>query len=230
MRTIPELREEYRKLKRKYHTITCGELREICERYGDKKVYMLDAAGNEVPAYFVRIHDFLYSYRWELHQMDEKNPKIQINSIGSIKGSEDDGSVKSLVKESFRQWGGFYDVPVHVCVNGNGADGRMPAFAEWTLCGDRIIFRRNTDAYIEYNKLGCEWKAAQAARAKESGSFTNYDLGKLPDIKLAKVNRAFPKLFADTIIPVQPMKGPLKTDKKNRHLYFDDDGNLVLNV
>ena len=230
MRTIPELREEFKKLKRKYHTITCGELREICDRYGDKKIYMLDLSGNEVPAYFVRIHDFLYSYRWELHPMDEKNQKIRIDSIGSIRGSEDDGSVKSLVRESFRQWGGFYDVPVHICINGNGADGRMPAFAEWTLCGDRIVFRRNREAYIEYDKLGCEWKAAQAARAKESGSFTNYNLGKLPEIKMAKCSRGFPKLFADSIIPVQPLKGPVKLDEKTRHLYTDDDGNLVLNV
>ena len=220
MRTIPELREEYKKLNRKYHTITCGELRKICDRYGDKKIYMLDAAGNEVPAYFVRIHDLIYGYRWELHQMDEKNPKIRINTIGSIKRSEDDGSVKSLVKETFRQWGCFYDVPVHVCINGNGADGRMPAFGEWTLWGDRIIFRRNTEAYLEYNKLVCEWKAAQAARAKESIS---YNLGKLPEIKVAKVNRAFPKLFADSIIPVQPMNGPVKLEKKTRHLYTDDD-------
>lgn len=105
----------------------------------------------------------------------------------------------------------------------------MPAFGEWTLCGDRIIFRRNTEAYIEYNKLGCEWKAAQEARAKESRGFTNYNLGKLPKIKL-EVPRAFPKLFADAILPVQPMKGPVKLDKKTRHLYTDDDGNLVLNV
>lgn len=227
MRTIPELREEYKKLKRKYHTITCGELREICERYGDKKIYMLDAAGNEVPAYFVRIHDFIYSYRWELHQMDEKNPKIQIDSIGSIKGSEEDGSVKSLVKESFRQWGGFYDVPVYVCLTGNGADGRMPAFGEWTICGDRIIFRRNTEAYIEYSKLCCEWKAAYEARAKEAWS---YNLGKVPEIKLAKCSRAFPKLFADTVISVQPMESPVKLEEKIRHLYTDDDGNLVPNV
>ena len=229
MRTIPELREEFKKLKRKYHTITCGELREICDRYGDKKIYMLDVGGNEVPAYFVRIHNFLYSYRWELHPLDEKNPKIQIDSIGSIKGSVDDGSVKSLVKESFSQWGGFYDVPVHVCVNGNGADGRMPAFGEWTICGDRIVFRRNTEAYLEYDKLGSEWKAAQAARAKESGSFTKYNLDKLPEIKMAKCSKGFPKLFADSILSVQPMKEAPKIEEKERHIYVED-GNLVLKL
>lgn len=228
MRTIPELREEFKKLKRKYHTITCGELREICDRYGDKKIYMLDVSGNEVPAYFVRIHDFLYSYRWELHQLNEKNPKIRIDSIGSIKGSEDDGSVKSLVKESFSQWGGFYDVPVYVCINGNGADARMPAFADWTISGDRIIFRRNTEAYLEYDKLGCEWKAAQAARAKESQN----NLGQLPklQIPLPIRRKGKPELLADKLIGVKPMKGPVKLDEKTRHIYADDNGNLVLNI
>ena len=228
MRTIPELREEYKKLKRKYHTITCGELREICDRYGDKKIYMLDVSGNEVPAYFVRIHDFLYSYRWELHQMDQKNPKIQIESIGSIKGSEDDGSVKSLVKESFRQWGGFYDVPVYVCINGNGADARMPAFAEWTICGDRIIFKDNVEAYLEYNKLQCEWRAVQEANAKEARN----NLGQLPkpQIPLPILRNGKPELLAGKLLSVKPAKGPVKLDKKTRHLYTDDDGNLVLNV
>jgi len=229
MRTIPELREEYRKLKRKYHTITCGELREICDRYGDKKVYMLDVDGNEVPAYFVRIHDFLYSYRWELHQMDEKNPRIKINTIGSIKGSEPDDSIRSLVKESFRQWGGFYDVPVHVCINGNGADGRMPAFAEWTICGDRIIFRRNTEAYLEYNKLQCEWRAVLEGNAKKE---QNRDLGKLPEtrIPLPIMRKGKPELLAPKLLSVKPMKGPVKLDEKTRHLYTDNDGNLVLNI
>lgn len=226
---MTELRAALKALKRKYHTITCGELREICHRYGDKKIYMLDAEEKEVPAYFVRIHDFFSSYRWELHQMDEKNPKIRIDSIGSIKGSEDDGSVKSLVKESFRQWGGFYDVPVHVCINGNGDNGGMPAFAEWTLCGDKIIFRRNTQAYLEYNSLSCEWKAALNARSNESGSFKNYNPGKLPEFKIARVKRSFQKLFADSVISVQPMKEAPKIEGQKRHIYVEDV-NLVIDL
>ena len=230
MKTIPELREEFKKLKRKYHTITCGELREICKHYGDKQIYMLDADWeHEVPAYFVRIHDFLYSYRWELHQIGEKNPRIKINTIGSIKGSEPDDSIRSLVKESFRQWGGFYDVPVYVCINGNGADARMPAFAEWTICGDRIIFRDNVEAYLEYNKLQCEWRAVLEGNAKKE---QNRDLGKLPEtrIPLPIMRKCKPELLAPKLLSVKPMKGPVKLDEKTRHLYTDNDGNLVLNI
>lgn len=226
MRTIPELREEFRKLERKYHTITCGELREICGRYGDKKIYMLDAGcENEVPAYFVRIHDFLHSYRWELHRIGEKNPKVNISSVGTVKGSEDDGSVKYLVNESFGQWGGFYDVPVYVCIDSNGADARIPAFAEWTICGDRIIFRRNMEAYLEYNNLLCEWKAILDANAKKA---ENRDLGKLPPLPILRKGK--PELLASKLFGVKPMKGPVKLEEKTRHLYTDDGGNLGLKL
>lgn len=33
-----ELREEFKKLKRKYHRVTCCELRDILRRYGDMEI------------------------------------------------------------------------------------------------------------------------------------------------------------------------------------------------
>ena len=37
-------------------------------------------------------------------------------------------------------------------------------------------------------------------------------------------------LFAGNCIFVKPIEGPLKLDQKTRHLYTDDDENLVLKL
>ena len=101
----------------------------------------------------------------------------------------------------------------------------MPAFAEWTICGDRIIFKDNVEAYLEYNKLQCEWKAILEGNAKKA---ENRDLGKLPPLPILRKGK--PELLASKLIGVKPMKGPVKLDEKTRHLYTDNDGNLVLNI
>ena len=55
MRSTKEIRNDIRRLKRAYHKITCGELRDIFRRYGDKQIYLIDVNGNEVPGSFYRI-------------------------------------------------------------------------------------------------------------------------------------------------------------------------------
>ena len=59
MRSVNEIRTDIRRLKRAYHKITCGELRDIFRRYGDKQIYLIDAHGSEVPGAFYRVHEFI---------------------------------------------------------------------------------------------------------------------------------------------------------------------------
>jgi len=161
-----EIRAEFKKLRRSYHTVTCGELRQIFRRYGDKQIYLIDSEGNEVPGSFYRIHDFMYSYRWELHPLSYDGIYVKINSIGSVKGPGNSVDVKYLSREAFNQWGGYIDVPIYVCNNDEGASPQLPAFSEYTICGDRVIFSRSKQAYIEYAKLMQQWNEFKRLRLR----------------------------------------------------------------
>jgi hypothetical protein len=200
MRSIHEIRNDIRRLKRAYHKITCGELRDIFRRYGDKQIYLIDAHGAEVPGAFYRIHDFLHSYRWELHPLRLDGIKARISSIGSIRGPGNDTStVKYLSREAFGQWGGYVDVPVYICETVDGADPSLPAFGEYTICGDKVIFRRTDEAYAVYGRLSKEFNEANSSvKPFDESYFRSYP------IQLPQVRRQFPKLFADSIIGIPP--------------------------
>ena len=199
MRSTKEIRNDIRRIKRAYHKITCGELRDIFRRYGDKQIYLIDTDGNEVPGSFYRIHDFLHSYRWELHPLRLDGVKVRVVSIGSVRGPGNDTSaVKYLSKEAFGQWGGYVDVPVYICKTENDADPYAPAFGEYTICGDRVIFKRTDEAYAKYGRLDKEFTEARKAEIKNIP-----DIGSRP-IQMPKVRRPFPKLFADSIIEISP--------------------------
>lgn len=219
MRTKEELRDELRKLRREYHRITCGELRDICRRYGDKAIYLIDANGNEVPGAFSRIHDFIYSYRWELHPFTQEPVKVVIDTIGSARGPEHDGSpVKYLVNESFNQWGGYIDVPVYICETNEGGYPRLPAFGEYTICGDRIIFRRTHEAYEKYEILHTEWREVIDAEEKKRNAELEKQL-KDPagfSIPLPKCARKFPPLFASDT-PLTSKQPPRNREERRHH-------------
>lgn len=206
MRSVHEIRNDIRRLKRAYHRITCGELRDIFRRYGDKQIYMLDSSSNEVPGAFYRIHDFLHSYRWELHPLMLDGIKVRIECIGSVRGPGNDTStVKYLSREAFGHWGGYVDVPVYICETVDGAEPSLPAFGEYTICGDRVIFRRPRQAYIEYGELLSEWDEAtemESKKRRKENAGVGYEIANVT--KPPQVRRAFPALFADTIIGFPP--------------------------
>lgn len=187
-RSKAELREEFKKLKRSYHRVTCGELRKILRRYGDKQIYLIDYEGNEVPGEFHRIHDFLYSFRWELRPMSD-----------GVASAED---VKRLSREAFKQWA-FVDVPVYVCDTSDHVNPSLPAFSEYTVCGDQVIFNRTREAYVKYGELLKEWNNAVRVEAEREAQKL---CAQETIIELPIVRRHFPTLFADTIIGVSPMK------------------------
>lgn len=189
-----------KKLRRSYHRVTCGELRDIFRRYGDKQIYLIDSDGNEVPGTFYRIHSFMHSYRWELHPLSLDGITAKIESIGSVRRSDGTDSVKYLSREAFNQWGGFIDVPVYVCEDSEGADPRTPAFGEYTICGDRVIFRRSRQAYIEYAEAVSEWREAKRLEAEKRADSHDQEF----DIRLPMVRKSFPMLLADCIVPVIP--------------------------
>jgi hypothetical protein len=225
MRKSNEIRTEIRSLGREYHQITCGELRDICRRYGDKQIYLVDAHNDEVPGRFTRIHDFMHSYRWELHPGDCSD------AVG-------------MVNESFGQWGGYIDVPVFICDTAHGADGGSPAFGEYTICGDRIVFRRNVEAYRRYLNLLDELATARKAEAdayRKELCRTSRDIVpferprvrgcrkfppmfpddslKIPNVPRNRNERRHPDLLANHIIGVTPVAGPVEFPKSLRELY-----------
>ena len=219
MRTKAELRAEFKKLRSETHCITCGELRDICRRYGDKAVYLIDADGNEVPGAFSRIHDFIYSYRWELHPYTKDPVKVVIDTIGSARGPANDGSpVKYLEQESFNQWGGYIDVPVYICETNEGGSPRLPAFGEYSICGDRVVFRRNHEAYKKYEILLTEWREIIDAEEKKRREELEKQL-KDPagfTIPLPKIARKFPPLFASDML-VNSKQTPKNREEKRHH-------------
>jgi hypothetical protein len=199
-RSKAELREEFKKLRRSYHTVTCGELREIFRRYRDKEIYLIDSNGNEVPGGFHRIHDFLYSFRWELHPLSEKGILANVQSIGMTRGPGSSDEVRYLSREAFGMWG-YIDVPVYVCDTADYVDPRIPAFSEYTLCGDRVVFRRSREAYVKYDELLKEWnKSVRIEAEMEAKRLTMRDT----TIELPQVRRSFPTLFADMLVGVSP--------------------------
>lgn len=214
MRTTREIRADIRQLRRMYHQITCGELRDICRRYGDKQVYMIDARGNEVPGTFVRIHDFFRSFRWELQPYNPEGVQVRIDSIGSARCSDDKSVVKSLVHESFGQWGGYCDVPVYVCDDLERKCAYGPAFAEYTICGDRIIFRRTHEAYNRYDSLYEEYHNAEHAEARELEKQLKDPVGYT--INLPKCTRKFPPLFASDML-VNSKQEPRNREERRHH-------------
>lgn len=203
LRNVTEIKAEFKKLRRSYHIVTCGELRDIFRRYGDKQIYLIDSKGNEVPGAFYRIHDFLYSYRWELHPLSYNGISAKIESIGSVKGPCNSDDVKYLSKEAFNQWGGYYDVPVYVCETAEGASPQIPAFSEYTICGDRVIFHRSTQAYIEYSALIREWHESRKIESTNEIQEISHKQNTC-DIKMPSVRRTFPKLFSDMLVGIGP--------------------------
>lgn len=189
-----------KKLRRSYHSVTCGELRDIFRRYGDKQIYLINSDGNEVPGTFYRIHSFLHSYRWELHPLSLDGITAKIESIGSVRRSESSESVKYLSGEAFNQWGGYIDVPVYVCEDSEGADPGIPAFSEYTICGDRVIFRRSRQAYIEYAEVESEWREPKRLEEEKRADRHDQEF----DIRLPMVRKSFPCLMADCIVGVSP--------------------------
>lgn len=199
-RSKAELRDEFKKLKRSYHRVTCGELRQILRRYGDKEIYLIDSNGDEVPGAFHRIHDFLYSFRWELHPLREKGILAKVQSIGMIRGPGSSDDVRRLSKEAFGMWG-YIDVPVYVCDTSDSANPRIPAFSEYTVCGDRVVFRRSREAYVKYDELLKEWnKAVRIEAESEAKRLTMRET----TIELPHIRRSFPTLFADMLVGVSP--------------------------
>lgn len=189
-----------KKVRRSYHRVTCGELRDIFHRYGDKQIYLIDSAGNEVPGAFCRIHDFLHSYRWELHPLSDDRITAKIDSAGIVTRSEDLESVKYLSREALNQWGGFNDVPVYVCEDSEGANPRIPAFGEYTICGDRVIFRRSRQAYIEYGEILRECREAKRLEEEKRANSDDHEF----DIRLPKVRQSSLMLLADCTVGVIP--------------------------
>lgn len=199
-RNRTELRAEFKKLKRTYHRVTCGELREIFRRYGDKQIYLIDPEGNEVPGAFTRIHDFLYSFRWELHPLSDKGISAKNVTFAMTRGPGSSDEVKHLSKEAFGMWG-YIDVPVYVCDTADEPNPQIPAFSEYTICGDRILFRRSREAYVKYDELLKEWnKSVRIEAESEAKRLTMRDT----TIELPHIRRSFPTLFADMLVGVSP--------------------------
>lgn len=200
-KNISEIKAEIKKLRRLYHTVTCGELREIFHRYGDKEIYLIDSDGNEVPGAFTRIHDFLYSFRWELHPLSDKAITAKNVTIAMTRGPGSSDEVKYLSREAFELWG-YIDVPVYVCDTDDDATPQIPAFGEYTICGDRVIFRRSREVYVKYGELLEECREAKKIEAEKR--ISKSEMINIGDIKLAQVRRVIPTLFADMLVGVNP--------------------------
>lgn len=203
MRTIDEIRSDIRELKRNTHTIRCGELREIAKKYGDKKIYLVNSSDEEVPGQFRRVHDFVFGFRWELHESD---------------------SVTTLAEEAFRQWGGYIDTPVQICETMDQGGGACAAFGEYTICGDCIVFRRNRDAFKKIHSLREELNKAESAESdKRMNQLLTEGLSlplvKKPFAPLFEEKRTMPDLLANHIVGVQPVSGPIGFARSLRKIY-----------
>lgn len=196
MRCSDAITEDITKLRKSYRQLTCGYLRAVFRRYGDKQIYLIDDSGNEVHAKFFRIHELYYGYRWELHPSSVQGIRLHVE-IGSCNCRQTSSApIKYLSEELFGEWGGYSYVPVYICENEEGEYGGRPSFGDYTICGDRIVFRRNKDAYEQYHALFRELVNSECfesrIREKEAAERIKREGIQLPKVK---GHKRWPALF-----------------------------------
>lgn len=184
------------------HALTVKDLSDLYKEPGYQHfpVCIEDEDGKIKPAAFTFYHSFGEGWILEvnsLEYLDERDSHtFRLGSMEPVHNEHTQDTLHRLFNSDWFNAHAFSDVPV---------------FAVKKFCMFQRSFskvRVENDQLIFYNEKA-DLDRFRKAKEREDAEWAKSCSGKLPDIALPIVRSAAPRLLADLLVPVKPIKGPL---------------------